>query len=42
MELRAKMTPLLGKGGREFREKHNNFRLDFRGVIAFMVVMKDR
>ena len=35
LELRAKMTILLGKGGSEFGEKQNDFRLEFRGRYYF-------
>ena len=35
VELRAKMTFLLGKRGSEFGEKQNNFRLEFRGRYYF-------
>jgi hypothetical protein len=35
LELRAKMTILLGKDGSEFGEKQNGFRLEFRGRYYF-------
>ena len=35
LELRAKITVLLGKGGSEFGEKQNDFRLEFRGRYYF-------
>ena len=35
LELRAKITILLGKGGSEFREKQNDFRLELRGRYYF-------
>ena len=35
LELRAKMTILLGKGGSEFGEKQNDLRLEFRGRYYF-------
>lgn len=35
LELRAKITILLGKGGSEFGEKQNDFRLEFRGRYYF-------
>jgi hypothetical protein len=35
LELRAKMIILLGKRGREFGEKQNDFRLEFRGRYYF-------
>ena len=35
LELRAKMTILLGKYGSEFGEKQNDFRLEFRGRYYF-------
>jgi hypothetical protein len=35
LELRAKMTILLGESGSEFGEKQNNFRLEFRGRYYF-------
>lgn len=35
LELRAKMTILLGKGRSEFGEKQNDFRLEFRGRYYF-------
>jgi hypothetical protein len=35
LELRAKVTFLLGKGGSEFGEKQNDFRLEFRGRYYF-------
>jgi hypothetical protein len=35
LELRAKMTLLLGKGGSEFGEKQNDFRLEFRARYYF-------
>jgi len=35
LELRAKITILQGKGGSEFGEKQNDFRLEFRGRYYF-------
>jgi len=35
LELRAKITILMGKGGSEFGEKQNDFRLEFRGRYYF-------
>ena len=35
LEIRAKITVLLGKGGSEFGEKQNDFRLEFRGRYYF-------
>jgi len=35
LELRAKITILVGKGGSEFGEKQNDFRLEFRGRYYF-------
>lgn len=35
LELRAKITVLLGKDGSEFGEKQNDFRLEFRGRYYF-------
>jgi hypothetical protein len=35
MELRGRITFLLGKGGSEFGEKQNDFRLEFRGRYYF-------
>jgi hypothetical protein len=35
LELRAKVTILVGKGGSEFGEKQNDFRLEFRGRYYF-------
>ena len=35
LELRAKITILSGKGGSEFGEKQNDFRLEFRGRYYF-------
>ena len=35
LELRAKITILLGRGGSEFGEKQNDFRLEFRGRYYF-------
>jgi hypothetical protein len=35
LELRAKFTILVGKGGSEFGEKQNDFRLEFRGRYYF-------
>jgi hypothetical protein len=35
LELRAKMTLLFGKGGSEFGEKQNDFRLEFRARYYF-------
>jgi len=35
LELRAKITILLGKDGTEFGEKQNDFRLEFRGRYYF-------
>jgi hypothetical protein len=35
LELRAKITVLLGKRGSEFGEKQNDFRLEFRGRYYF-------
>jgi hypothetical protein len=35
LELRARVTILVGKGGSEFGEKQNDFRLEFRGRYYF-------
>ena len=35
LELRAKITVLVGKRGSEFGEKQNDFRLEFRGRYYF-------
>lgn len=35
VELRAKMTFLMGKRGSDFGEKQNNFRVEFRGRFYF-------